>query len=72
MSLKGVGGKLEIVLEAVGVGGKGSELGRVGRRETFSFVVDSTNEMSQPEGEACVWNDRGIPSSCLCIYETNI
>lgn len=44
MSLKGVGGKLEIVLEAVGVGGKGSELGGVGSRETSFFFRGRLNK----------------------------
>lgn len=44
MSLKGVGGKLEIVLKAVGVAGKGSELGRVGRPETSFFFHGRLNK----------------------------
>lgn len=41
---EGVGGKLEIVLEAVGVGGKGSEPGRVGRREMSFFFRGRLNK----------------------------
>lgn len=51
MSLKGVGGKLEIVLETVGVGAKGSELGRVGRRETSFFFRGRLNKRDVPAWE---------------------